>query len=53
MSNRVPTNRADAKGNLAVLKAECTATMRGEISSADIFMFAWDDCTVSVLEYAP
>ena len=39
-----PKYRADAKGQIAELKAECVATMRNILNTADCFILAAEDC---------
>ena len=39
-----PKYRADAKGQIAEVKAECVATMKNIIKNSDSFILAAEDC---------
>jgi hypothetical protein len=39
-----PKYRADIKGEVATFKAECEATMRNELASAEDFILCAEDC---------
>ena len=39
-----PKYRADAKGQIAEVKAECVATMRNVIKNSDTFILTAEDC---------
>ena len=47
-----PKYRADAKGNIRGIKADCVATFRGEMAQADALCFEYEDCVNTVVEYA-